>query len=482
MMGDVDPKTSGAELDRLGPYATAQVIGSGGMGTVYEARHPTLGKRVALKVIKGTLAGDRVARERFMREARAIALVSHPHVVDVFDVGIEDGRAFIVMELLEGETLEALLARKGGRLGVTQAADLLLPVISATAAIHDTGVVHRDLKPGNVMLARRGRFAVEPVVLDFGISRGAETASGAEGLTEPHMLIGTLPYQAPEQLRDARAAGPQSDQYAVGVMLFECVTGRKPFTGADRYELIHAAMTAEITAPSRLNPELSPSLDEIVRRALARRPEARFPSMRAFGSALLSVADRPAWKRWAAEFAGVDPAGSDAGLNETAPDAPRPAATAPQGSRRRVVWLVATGAALAAATAMALTVRGGAPARRVPVVAPAPASMTDQLTRPAAPAPVSTRDEPTPAPAIATPRVPVPAATVGPTRADAASVRRKRHAPAPVARTPSAAPAAVDPLTSNDASSPSADAPRNSGKPASNAQADDAIDPFSPVR
>ena len=165
MMGDVDPKTSGEETDRFGLYATAQVIGGGGMGTVYEARHPTLGKRVALKVIKGTLAGDRVARERFLREARAIALVSHPHVVEVFDVGIEDGRAFIVMELLEGETLEALLAHRG-RLGVTQAADLLLPVISATAAIHDTGVVHRDLKPGNVMLARRGRFAVEPVVLE----------------------------------------------------------------------------------------------------------------------------------------------------------------------------------------------------------------------------------------------------------------------------------------------------------------------------
>src|SRR6185436_2283595 len=190
-----------------------------------EARHPTLGKRVALKVIKGSLAGDPVARERFLRESRAIALVSHPNIVDVFDLGIDGGRAFIVMERLQGETLEALLARKQ-RLAVSQAVDLLLPVISAAAAIHESGVVHRDLKPGNVMLARRGRFLVEPVVLDFGISRVPDVSVEQQTLTEPQALVGTLAYLSPEQLRDARAAGPLSDQYALGVMLYECVTGK----------------------------------------------------------------------------------------------------------------------------------------------------------------------------------------------------------------------------------------------------------------
>lgn len=306
MTGDVDRRLGADEADHFDGYVACKVIGSGGMGTVYEARHPTLDKRVALKVIKGTLARDPVARERFTREARAIALVSHPNVVEVFDLGIDDERAFIVMELLEGETLAALLARKG-KLGVTRAVELFLPLISAAAAIHDTGVVHRDLKPGNVMLARRGHYAVEPVVLDFGISRIGEGSSGDLELTEPHLLVGTLPYVAPEQLRDARAAGRQSDQYALGVMLYECVTGRKPFTGADRYELINAVMTEPIDAPSAIDRAIPAELDAVVLRALARRPEARFPSMRAFGSALLSVADRSAWKRWAAEFAGADP-------------------------------------------------------------------------------------------------------------------------------------------------------------------------------
>ena len=191
------------------------------MGTVYEARHPTLGKRVALKVIKGSLAGDPVARERFLREARAIALVSHPHVVDVFDS--RDRRRTRVHRdgAARGRDAGGAARAQAGASPSTRAVELFLPIISATAAIHDTGVVHRDLKPGNVMLARRGRFAVEPVVLDFGISRGAEAPSGDEVLTEPHQLVARCPYLAPEQLRDARAAGPQSDQYALGVMLYE---------------------------------------------------------------------------------------------------------------------------------------------------------------------------------------------------------------------------------------------------------------------
>jgi eukaryotic-like serine/threonine-protein kinase len=297
---------SGAETRCLGRYVTEKVIGRGGMGTVYQARHPTLGKRVALKSINGSLVDDRVAYQRFLREARAIALIAHPNVVDIFDLWIDNERAFIVMELLEGETLEALLARRR-RLKPTQTVDLFMPVISAAAAIHDTGVTHRDLKPGNIMIARRGRFALEPVIFDFGISRFSETLPGAQTLTEADQLVGTLPYLAPEQLRDARAAGPRSDQYAVGVMLYECITGRKPFAGADRYEQIHATMVADVPAPSRIVAGIPQDLDRIVLRALNRRPELRFPSMRALGSALLSCAERGAWQRWAREFASVRP-------------------------------------------------------------------------------------------------------------------------------------------------------------------------------
>jgi eukaryotic-like serine/threonine-protein kinase len=404
MLGDADPAACGGETIIFGGYATTKVIGGGGMGTVYEARHPTLGKRVALKVIKGSLAGDRIARERFLREARAIARLSHPNVVDVFDLGIDVDRAFIVMELLEGETLEALLARKG-RLAVSQAVDVFLPLISATAAIHDTDVVHRDLKPGNVMLARRGRFAVEPVVLDFGISRTAETTSGDEALTEPQLLVGTLPYLAPEQLRDARAAGPQSDQYGLGVMLYECVTGRKPFSGADRYELIHAAMTGELAPPSAIDPAIPRELDAVVMRALARRPDARFPSMRAFGSALLSVADRATWKRWAAEFAGVDPSADGAPSTDTAADVARPIAPRRRGTARGQLALTLGALALAAGASLgtALFVRGRAPTPpSIPAARAAPVATSEPAPPPSPPPPVAP-------PAAVAPELPPPA-------------------------------------------------------------------------
>jgi eukaryotic-like serine/threonine-protein kinase len=402
----------------LGGYAIMREVGRGGMGTVFEARHPRLAKRVALKAMKRSLAGDPVAEERFVREAQAIARIAHPHVVEVFDIGIEDGRPFIVMELLEGETLEALLAREG-RLGAARMVDLLLPVVSAVAAIHDRGVVHRDLKPANVMLARRGRFAVEPVVFDFGISRmdagegqrddggGGTGARAPTGLTDPDLLVGTLPYLSPEQIRDARAAGPLSDQYALAVMVYECIAGRGPFGGGDRaaggasgapaanrYEQMHAVMTAVVTPPTAFAPELPSELDEVILRAMSRSPEARYPSVRAFGSALLSFAGgRATWRRWAVELAGADPRAAD---GETLTDVRSPDPAAPPdapldlarerprrgGARARaaaagVLALVTTGAValglrLAPGPRPSALTQPPAPAREAPVV-PAPA-------------------------------------------------------------------------------------------------------------
>jgi eukaryotic-like serine/threonine-protein kinase len=455
---------STVEQHPLGGYVLGRLLGSGGMGTVYEGRHPTLGKRVALKVVKTSLADHSVARERFFREARALALVSHPHVVEVFDLGVEGERAFIVMELLDGETLEALLARKG-RLGVSRTVDLLLPVVSAAAAIHDTGVVHRDLKPGNVMLARRGRCAVEPVVLDFGISRSADTPSGQDGLTEPQLLVGTLSYLAPEQLRDARAAGPQSDQYAVGVMLYECATGRKPFTGADRYELIHAAMTAKLVAPSEIVPEISKSFDAVVLRALDRRPDSRFPSMRALGAALLSFADRPAWKRWAGEFAGLDPAAS----GETAGDIRTPLPIPARPTRRvgRSVGLT-FGVLALAAIALAVRARTSAPPRPSPGDAALPsATLTASATTTTRPA----IEPPPPAAALPIPE-PLPPAAPARVRTPGAGAAARQTARA---RT------AASPPVVNGAPPPAKTAP-STGKPAQHAEMNDAIDPFAPVR
>jgi len=485
-MGEADARAREESTGRFGGYLTIKPIGSGGMGTVYEARHTMLGKRVALKAIKESLARDQVSRERFLREARAIALVSHPHVVDVFDVGIEDERAFIVMELLEGETLAAMLARRG-KLAVAQAVDLLLPVISAAAAIHDAGLVHRDLKPSNIMLAQRGRFAVEPVVLDFGISRAATSGPGPgpgdDPLTEPHLLVGTLPYLAPEQLRDARAAGPHSDQYALGVMLYECVTGRRPFAGADRYELMHAVMTGQPAPPSTIASGVPRELDDLILRALARRPDARFPSMRALGGVLLSFADRSAWKRWASELAGVDPAADGAPSSETAQDL-RWSAADRAGDRppRRRRWLGATAGALALA---AVAVAAGLSMRR-PVAAPpapAPPLAASAATARAAPGTPAAPSWPAPLPS-ATPDPPLEpearAMAVIAADAEPAPAQRRARSASP-RRPPAVAPVSSAAIPEVAPPDPAVGSP-SAGKPAETAQADDVIEPFTSLR
>jgi eukaryotic-like serine/threonine-protein kinase len=459
-MGDVDPSLDRAETGQFGGYVTNRVLGSGGMGTVYEARHPTLGRRVAVKVIKGSLAGDPVAKERFLREAQALALVSHPHVVDVFDVGIEDGRAFIVMELLDGETLEALLARKG-RIPLGRAVELLLPLISATAAIHETGVVHRDLKPANIMLARRGRVAIEPVILDFGISRAPEADSGKEGLTEPQHLVGTLPYLSPEQMRDGRAAGPFSDQYALGVMLYECITGEKPFSGGDRYELMHAAMTAPVTAPSALVPGIPAELDRVVLRAMTRRPEARYPSVRALGSALLSFADQATWKRWAAEVAGATSDPDAVVSSETLTDTPRPPDA--RGARHRRL----TGRAIVAAGAsvLACLVLLAASRPQPTASARAPHDPVEHVSQPTVNAP------PAPANLAAATATPPVSIDVAPGQVKKPATRKPRQAASMRSADPN-----PPPPPAGGSFTPTA------GKPAERARADDAIDPFAPVR
>jgi hypothetical protein len=489
---------------RLGGYTIVRSLGRGGMGTVYEAQHPRLAKRVALKAMQGSLAGDPVAEQRFLREAQAIARITHPHVVEVFDVGIDDGCPFIVMELLEGETLGDLLAREG-RLGATRLAELMLPVFSAVAAIHDGGVVHRDLKPANVMLARRGRFAVEPVVFDFGICRieagRAEGNVGGEddgrgrapaGLTDPDLLVGTLPYLSPEQIRDARAAGPRSDQYALAVMLYECLTGRNPFAGGaarsggagagrpaagDRYEQMHAAMTAVVTPPGAVAPDLPAELDRVVLRAMSRSPDARYPSVRAFGSALLSFAGRAAWKRWAVELAGADPRDppADAVGGETASDLRRPVLPArvqaparPIPGRRRQALVAAAAAVVAAAVAVAVLAPGSLGPAPVPSAPVLPAAAIPQTTSAAA-----VPEAPVPTLPVLVPPIATPASR--PARAPS---RQRRRPAVPQGRV---APAVTVPASSSPGPSAlQAEAARPTD--AKKDSDDEAIYPYPPLR
>jgi serine/threonine-protein kinase len=271
---------------RLRDYEVIREVGSGGMGTVFEARHTQLGHRAAIKIMHARLAGSVTMAERFLREGRNMARIRHPNVVRVFDVGTRDGRPYLVMDLLVGVDLATLLKRDGP-LALERLVEVALPVISAVAAAHELGIIHRDIKPANVVLcADPPGTASKPFLLDFGISKDTRPEQVGLDVTGMDGLVGTLPYMSPEQTRSPSAADPRSDQYALGVLLYECATGSRPFHAETSYDLIHAIRTARIDPPSKRNPALPPGFDRVVLRALSRDPAQRFASVGELGSAL----------------------------------------------------------------------------------------------------------------------------------------------------------------------------------------------------
>jgi tRNA A-37 threonylcarbamoyl transferase component Bud32 len=285
-----------ADEDVCGPYRVVRQIGSGGMASIFEALDTRLGHRVALKRLHPHIASRPGAAERFLREGRAAARIRHPHVVQVLASGTEDAGAYLAMELLEGSDLGALLAREG-RLGVEAALELLLPAMAGVAAAHDAGVVHRDLKPSNIFVSDGPGGRSWPKVVDFGVSKVLEQDGGAPA-TATDGVVGTAAYMAPEQARTVRDASFQSDQYSLAVILYQCVTGKPPFATTGVYDLMVAIMTAPLAPPSQRAEGIPDGFDEVVLRAMSRDPRERFPSVRAFGAALLCFArerDRVAW-------------------------------------------------------------------------------------------------------------------------------------------------------------------------------------------
>ncbi len=295
---DADPPAELAPGTTFGRYRVVRLIGAGGMGLVYEAVHTELDKRVALKVLRHTESGRPQWRARFLREGMAAARIRHPHVTEVFDVGEQDGALFLVMEFLEGESLTTLLEREGV-LPVKRAVDLLLPVCAALSVAHEQGVVHRDLKPDNILLATSRRGGLQPKLLDFGISK---VSTGEEPrITNADALLGTPHYMSPEQaaVRDVDA---RSDQYSLGVLLYECVTGRRPFEAETLYPLLHAISLGSAPRPRSIRPEIDWTFEAVIVRAMALDPDARFADMSALGRALLPFASRTARGLWQPVF------------------------------------------------------------------------------------------------------------------------------------------------------------------------------------
>ncbi|MCI0461123.1 MAG: serine/threonine protein kinase [Gemmataceae bacterium] len=265
----------------IGRYQVVGVLGAGGMGRVYRAHDPQLDRLVAIKVPRiGSDTERELRTARFLREARAAAQVRHPHVCPIHDVGEADGVPYVVMAFIEGESLADRLRRAGRYDDPRQAARLAQQVAEALEAVHAHGVIHRDLKPANILLDQTGA----PFLSDFGLAR---SDSEARHLTVEGELLGTPAYMAPEQARgEVESVGPQTDIYALGVVLYQLLTGRLPFEGPTTLSVLHQIASAEPPSLTFLRPDLDPALQAIVQQAMARRPQDRYPSPRALADAL----------------------------------------------------------------------------------------------------------------------------------------------------------------------------------------------------
>src|ERR1700675_3485167 len=268
---------------RLGPYEVLSAIGAGGMGEVYRARDTRLDRTVAIKILPDHLADRADLRERFDREARAIAGLNHPHICTLYDVGHQDGTDYLVMEYLEGETLAQRLAK--GPLPLDQVLRYAIEISDALDKAHRKGITHRDLKPGNIMLTKSGTK-----LLDFGLAKLKQEVAPAnvqlsqlptagEPLTAQGTIVGTLQYMAPEQL-EGKEVDARTDIFAFGAVLYEMATSKRAFEGKTQASVIGAILKDDPPPISSLQPMTPPALDRVVKRCLAKDPDNRWQTAR----------------------------------------------------------------------------------------------------------------------------------------------------------------------------------------------------------
>jgi serine/threonine protein kinase len=249
---------------RVAGYEVEGVLGRGGMGIVYEAREPALGRQIALKILALTTGMDDSFRERFRREGRIQAAIDHPNIVAVFEAGEWEEALFIAMALVRGANLKDLTI--AGGLEAERALRLLTPIAGALDAAHAAGLTHRDVKPQNILVGAGDH----PFLVDFGLTKGL----GDTGLTRAGEFVGTIDYTAPEQIRGQPATGV-ADVYSLGAVLYECLTGSVPFPRPIDAAVMYAQLSEPPPLVTEERPELPPAIDEVVRRAMAKDPQER---------------------------------------------------------------------------------------------------------------------------------------------------------------------------------------------------------------
>ena len=261
-------------------YEIESMLGRGGMATVYRGRDRVLDRAVAIKVLADKYGGDEKFVTRFQREARAAAGLNHRNIVSVYDTGDTAGEHYFVMELVQGETLADLLRRQGP-LSADRAAHIAAGIAEALQAAHDRGLIHRDVKPGNVMLTTAG----DVKVMDFGIARAATD----DTLTQTGLILGTASYLSPEQSR-GDPVDHRSDVYSLGCVVYEMLAGRPPFSGDSPLSVAYKHVHDQPEAPSRAEPSIPAEMETVVMRALAKDPDARYPTASAFRQAITDAA------------------------------------------------------------------------------------------------------------------------------------------------------------------------------------------------
>ena len=274
-----------AELDagdRVGPYTIEGHLGEGGMGLVYRATDAD-GNTVALKLVRGTLAGDIVFRKRFEREVKAAERVTHPHVVPVLAMGDHEGLPYMVQQFISGGALQDKIEREG-TMSLEETVTLCLQVAKGLAALHEQGLIHRDLKPANILLDETG----SAFIADFGLAKDRD----ASVLTKPGQAVGSMDYMAPEQIR-GEEVGPQADVYSLGCVMYECLAGEPPFADRQGMQILWAHLQDEPPDLAEKRPEVSKDVSWAVLRGLEKEAEKRPPSPIAYSRMVQMAAGTP---------------------------------------------------------------------------------------------------------------------------------------------------------------------------------------------